>query len=46
MFVLNQRISISNNSLIALRRLSINEDDKIKINKLNVYYEDCIDPKN
>jgi len=46
MFVLNQRVFISNNSLIALCRSSINKDDKIKINKSNVYYEDRIDLKN
>ncbi len=46
MFILNQRVFISNNSLIALRRFSINKNDKIKINKSNVYYEDRINLKN
>jgi len=46
MFVLNQRVSILNNNLTTLRRLSIKENDKIKINKLDVYYEDCINLKN
>jgi len=46
MFILGQRASISNTSSIALRRLSIDEDDKIRINKSNVYYEDRIDLKN
>ena len=46
MFVLDQRVSISSTSLITLRWLSINKDDKIRINKSNVYYEDQIDLKN
>jgi len=46
MFVLNQRVSISNNSSIALRQLFIDKDNKIKINKSNVYHENCIDLKN
>ncbi len=46
MFVLNQRVSILNNSLITSRRLSINEDDKIRVNKSNVYYEDRIGLEN
>jgi len=40
MFILNQRVSILSTSLIALRRPSINKDNKIRINKLNVYYKD------
>jgi len=46
MFVLDQHVSILNTSLIALRRSTFNEDNKIKINKSNVYYEDCIGLKN
>jgi len=46
MFVLNQRVSILSNSLTTLRQLSINEDNKIKINKSNVYHKDRIDLKN
>ncbi len=46
MFVLDQRISISNNSSIAFRQLFIDENNKIKINKFDVYYEDCIDLEN
>jgi len=45
-FILDQRASILNTSLLALRRLSINEDDKIRINKLDIYYEDRIDLEN
>jgi len=45
MFVLDQRVSIPSNSSIASRQLSIDEDDKIRINKPNVYYEDRIDLK-
>jgi hypothetical protein len=46
MFVLGQRASISSISSTASRRLSSDEDDKIRINKLDVYYEDRIDLKN
>ncbi len=46
MFVLDQRASISNTSSLALRRFSIDEDDKIRINKPNIYYEDRIGLKN
>ncbi len=46
MFVLSQRVSISSNSLIALCRFFVNKDDKIKINKLDVYHEDRIGLKN
>jgi hypothetical protein len=46
MFVLKQRASILSINLLASRRFFINEDDKIKINKLDVYYEDRIDLKN
>jgi len=45
MFVLDQRTSIPSTSSITLRRLSINKDDKIRINKSNVYHEDRIDLK-
>ncbi len=46
MFILDQRVSILSTSLLALRQLSIIKDDKIKINKLDIYYKDCIDLKN
>jgi len=42
MFVLNQCASILNINLLTLRRSSIIKDDKIKINKLDIYYEDRI----
>jgi len=45
MFILDQRVSISNTSLLASRRLSIDKDNKIKINKPNIYYEDRINLK-
>ncbi len=46
MSILNQRVSISNISSLALRRLSIDKDNKIRINKPNIYYEDRINLKN
>jgi hypothetical protein len=46
MSILDQRVSISNISLTTLRRLSINKDDKIRTNKLNIYYKNRIDLKN
>jgi len=46
MSILDQRVFISNTSLLTLRQLSIIKNDKIKINKLNIYYKDCIDLKN
>jgi len=46
MFILDQRASISSTSLTTLRRLFVDKNDKIKINKLNVYYEDRIDLEN
>jgi hypothetical protein len=46
MFVLNQRVSILSTNLLALRQLTFSENNKIKINKSNVYYEDRIDLKN
>ena len=46
MFVLDQRASTSNINLLALRRLFVDGNDKIRINKSNVYYEDRINLKN
>ncbi len=46
MFILDQRAFILSTSLLILRRLLIIRDDKIKINKLNIYYKDYIDLKN
>jgi len=46
MSVLKQRASILNTSSLASRRFSVDENDKIRINKLDVYYEDRIDLKN
>ena len=43
MFVLDQRAPISNTSLSTSRQLSNMRDDKIRINKFNVYHEDRID---
>jgi len=40
MFVLDQRVSILSISLLVLYQLLISEDNKIRINKSNVYYED------
>ncbi len=40
MFVLGQRAPTPSNSSTAPRRPSIGEDDKIRINKSNVYHED------
>ncbi len=40
MSILGQRVPISSNSLLTSRQLFVDEDDKIKINKSNVYYED------
>jgi len=40
MFVLNQRVSISSINLLALLRLSIIRNNKIRINKSNIYYRD------
>jgi len=42
MFVLGQRAPISSSSSTASHRPSIDEDDKIRINKLDVYHEDRI----
>jgi len=46
MFILDQRVSILSTSLLASRQSLIMRDDKIRINKLNIYHEDCIDLKN
>jgi len=46
MFILDQRALISSISLTISRRLSIDKDDKIRINKSNIYHEDRIDLKN
>jgi len=46
MSILGQRVPIPSNSLSTSRQLFVDEDDKIKINKSNVYYEDQIDLKN
>jgi len=46
MFILNQRASILNTSSLAFRRFFIEENDKIRINKSNVYYGDRIDLEN
>jgi len=46
MFILDQRVSILSTSSIILRRLSIDKDDKIRVNKLEVYHKDQIDLKN
>ena len=40
MFVSNQRAFTPNTSLLASRYFFINKDNKIKINKSNIYYED------
>jgi hypothetical protein len=42
MFVLGQRAPISNTSSIASRQLTIMIDDKIRVNKPNIYHEDRI----
>jgi len=46
MFILDQRVSILSTNLLTLRRFSIKKDNKIRINKPNIYYEDRIDLKN
>ncbi len=46
MSVLDQRVSTSSTSSLASRRFSIDEDDKIRINKSDVYYKDRIGLKN
>jgi len=43
MSVLGQRAPTSSTSSTTSRRPSIDEDDKIRINKLDVYHEDRID---
>ncbi len=39
--VLDQRASISSTSLSVLCQLSIIKDNKIRINKFDIYYRDC-----
>ncbi len=46
MSILGQRASILSTSSLASRQSLIMRDDKIKINKPNIYYEDRIDLKN
>ncbi len=49
MSILDQCVFILNISLLILRQLLIIRDNKIKINKinkLNIYYKDCINLKN
>jgi len=43
MSILGQRVSIPSTSSLALRQSSIMKDDKIRINKLDIYHEDRID---
>jgi len=45
MSVLGQRASILSSSSTASRRPSIDEDDKIRINKPDIYHEDRISLK-
>jgi len=46
MSILDQRISILSTSSLVLRQLLIMRDDKIRINKPNIYYRDRIGLKN
>ena len=46
MSILDQRVSILSINLLVLRRLLIIKDNKIKINKSNIYYKDYIDLEN
>jgi len=46
MSILDQRVSILSTSSLISRQSLIMRDDKIKINKSNIYYKDCIDLKN
>ena len=46
MFILGQRASIPSTSSLASRQLLDMGDDKIRINKSNIYHEDRIDLKN
>ncbi len=46
MSILDQRASTSSTNLLALRRLSIIKDNKIRINKFDIYYKDRISLKN
>ncbi len=45
MSILDQRVSILNTSSSTSRQLLIMKNDKIRINKLSIYYEDRIDLK-
>ncbi len=46
MSILGQRVSILSISSSILRQLLIIKDDKIRINKLDIYYEDRINLEN
>ncbi len=46
MSILDQRVFILNTSSLASRQSSIEKNDKIRINKSNIYYEDRIDLEN
>jgi len=46
MSILGQRASTLSTSLLASRRLLIIRNDKIRINKSNIYHEDRIDLEN
>ncbi len=46
MSILGQRASTSNTSSLASRQSSIMGDDKIRINKPNIYHEDRIGLEN
>ncbi len=46
MSVSDQRVSISSISLSVLYQLSIIKNNKIRINKFDIYYRDCTDLKN
>jgi len=46
MFILDQRAPIPNTNSLISRQSLIMKDDKIRINKPNIYYKDRIDLKN
>ncbi len=46
MSILDERVSILSTSSLVLRRSLIMKDDKIRINKPNIYYENRIDLEN
>jgi len=46
MFILDQCVFILSISLSILRQSLIMKDDKIRINKSNIYYKDRIDLEN